>query len=351
LIETKQRKLISLACSFNSNFNQFLASHDSRILPKLKTGIVQQPIDNIYWQKECGAFKTSGDNLWSLEEESNSTFLPTDYYDDEGNHRIGMAYVHYQENEGKMLPTGIPVPVIPRKECLLYIGEWSYLESHLDVKQSEEWYWNSIGRLTDHLFESAVTKHLNYKFLLQSVKREKVGLNDSFNYSHDDEWLLKLFILKVTSGALEMYFDPLREQATTHLASRRKALDANLGTLFTPSKSTATTASRLITKIKEDLDGVDIEEIAVIAQLEKLAARESYRRVKKTIPLKALVREISALSQMLLDTSNDQKSRFPPAGIQNILGLIDAEASKTQIKKYQSLYDDSNEQYLSTGYQ
>ena len=351
MIETEQRKLISLACSFNSNFNQFLASHDSRILPKLKTGIVQQPIDNIYWQKECGAFKTSGYNLWSLEEESNSTFLPTDYYDDECNHKIGMAYVHYQENEGEILPTGVPMPVIPRKECLMYIGEWSYLESHLDVKQSEEWYWNSIGRLTDHLFESAVTKHLNYKFLLKSVEREKVGLNDSFNYSHDDEWLLKLFILKVTSGALEMYFDPLREQATTHLASRRKALDANLGTLFTPSKSTATTASRLITKIKEDLRVVDIEEIAVIAQLEKLAIREPYRRVKKTIPLKALVREISALSQMLLDTSNSKKSRFPPAGILNILGLIDAEASKTQIKKYQSLYDDSNEQYLSTGYQ
>ena len=351
MIETDQRKLISLACSFNSNFNQFLASHDSRILPKLKTGIVQQPIDNIYWQKDCGAFKTSGDSLWSLEEESSSTFLPTDYYDDEGNHKIGMAYVHYQENEGEILPTGVPMPVIPRKECLMYIGEWSYLESHLDVKQTEEWYWNSIGRLTDHLFESAVTKHLNYKFLLKSVEREKVGLNDSFNYSHDDEWLLKLFILKVTSGALEMYFDPLREQATTHLASRRKALDANLGTLFTPSKSTATTASRLITKIKEDLRVVDIEEIAVIAQLEKLAARESYRRVKKTAPLRALVREVSALSQILLDTSNAQKNRFPPSGIQNILGLIDAEASKTTIKKYQSLYDDSHEQYLSTGYQ
>mgnify|MGYP007032485996 FL=1 len=55
-------KLTTLACSFNNHFKQFLASHDSRILTKLTSGIVQQPVHYIYWQRDGGAFEAK--NMW-----------------------------------------------------------------------------------------------------------------------------------------------------------------------------------------------------------------------------------------------------------------------------------------------
>lgn len=340
--EVKHNQLISLACNFNSEFKHFLAAHDSRILPKLKSGIVQKPIDNIYWQKECGVFKSNGDNLWSLEEEDDSIFRTTCEYDDDGSYKIGISHAESANKSASVVQKQRYIPVITRPECLMYVGEWCYLKTHSDVGDKEEWYSKSIERLVDHPFEYALNKYPSYKFLLQCVKREKVSLHDSFKGSHDDAWVLKTNILRVIAGALEIYADPSRGEAELHLASQRKVLNASLGKLIKPNEQTAAAAKRLIRCIKES--GAEID---WMDKLESVASKQPYPTIKITSPLKALVREISLLSKMLVNTSNNYKNRFPISAIQHILGFIDVEVSNTAIKKHQALYDESADQYLS----
>jgi|TARA_B110000967_G_scaffold34829_1_gene33737 hypothetical protein len=337
--------LTILACSFNNDFKQFLASHDSRILPKLKTGIVQQPIDNIYWQKECGCFEASGGDVISKDNEDYVSDSPDweswDEYDENGNFRLGISYAEKVERDGQLLKTGRYIPVKPHPECLMYVGEWSYLERHSDVKQKEHWYWNTIKRLKDSSFESELSSHPAYSFFIQNVDR--VNLHDSFKGSHDDVWLLRVCLLRVVAGAIEIYDNPLRQDMQDE--KKQEALDAKLGKLLVPDQRTANAASRLI----ENVQRVGAE-IDWMAQLKDVAERKPYPLVNSTEPKMALVREVSLLSKILLNTSNGHKGRFPTTAIQNILEFINEEMSDSGIQYHLERYDDSNQQPLSSGY-
>ena len=335
--------LISLACSFNSRFKQFLASHDSRILLKLKTGIVQQPIDNIYWQKECGAFEAK--NLCGREDDA----LDVVSLEGEGLKPNCYATGGYEENSGKFShdlwvteKSGRNYTVKPRPQCLMYVGEWSYLETNKDVQEKECWYWNSIEHLKNHAFESAL--HNNPIYNLFSNKVSRVHLHECFQGSHDDEWLLKIFLLRVIAGALDMYSDPLKENSEPHFQRRRQALDAGLGTLISPNESTAKAAKRLIKHI--ETSGAEID---WMDKLEDVADRKPYSTTNKTSPLKALVRETALLSKVLLNTSNSHAGRFPTSAIQNILEFVDDDVTDESIRRYQEQYDHSDEKYLSSG--
>ena len=333
------------ACSFNNDFKQFLVFHDSRILPKLKTGIVQQPIDNIYWQKECGCFEASGSHVISEDNEDYVSDSPDweswSEYDENGNFRLGISYAEKVGRDGQLLKTGRYIPVKPRPESLMYVGEWSYLERHPDVKQKEHCYWNTIKSLKDSSFESALSSHPAYPFFIQNVIR--VNLHDSFKGSHDDEWLLRVCMLRVVAGAIEMYDNPLRQDMQDE--KKQEALDAKLGKLLVPHQRTANAASRLIENIQRV--GAEIE---WMAQLKDVAERKPYPLVNSTEPKMALVREVSLLSKMLLNTSNGHKGRFPTTAIQNILEFINEEMSDSGIQYHLERYDDSNQQPLSSGY-
>ena len=345
MIETEQRKLISLACSFNNDFNQFLASHDSRILPKLKAGIVQQPIDNIYWQKECGCFNDSQGDLRSEDRadyvSDSPDWMEVSSYDINGKYRCGISYAEKVEKDRKFFNTGRYMPVKPRPECLMYIGEWSYLETHPDVKQKEHWYWNTIKSLTDSSFESALSSHPAYPFFIQNVGR--VNLHDSLKGSHDDEWLLRVCLLRLVAGAIEMYDNPLREDMWSE--KRQQALDANLGKLLVPDQRTSKAASRLIENIHRS--GATIN---WMLQLQDIADRKPYPLVNSIEPKMALVREVSLLSKMLLNTSNGHKGRFPTTAIQNILEFINEEMSDSGIQYHLERYEDSDQKPLSSGH-
>lgn len=339
----KDNKLTALACSFNSDFKHFLASHDSRLLPKLRTGIVQQPINNVYWQKECGAFEAT--NIWGRQD----NLLDVSSLEGDNLRPNCHATGEYEKNGGNFCEnlcvedeTGLNSLVQPRFECLMYVGEWSILETHRQVADSERSYWASIKRLAHHSFEPAVAKTLAYKIFISNVTR--VDLHDRFKDSHDDAWLLKTFLLRVISGALEMYADPLREYSEAYLEKKRQALDANLGTLLIPNEATAKAANRLIDHIKKSGAQIDW-----MAKLEDVAAKKPYSTVSKTSNLKAVIREVSTLSQMFLNTSNSHKGRFPITAIQNILELIDHDVTDEGIRSHQEQYDDSYEQYLSSG--
>jgi hypothetical protein len=336
--------LTILACSFNNDFKQFLASHDSRILPKLKTGIVQQPTYNIYWQKECGCFTESQGGLMSNDRAGYVSDYPDlmhrDEYDENGKFKLGISYAEKVEKDHKLLNTGRYIPVKPRPECLMYIGEWSYLETHPDVKQKEHWYWNTIKSLTDSSFESALSSHPAYPFFIQNVGR--VNLHDSLKGSHDDDWLLRVCLLRVVAGAIEMYDNPLREDML--IGKQQQALDANLGKLLVPDQRTAKAASRLIENIHRS--GATI---GWMPQLQDIADRKPYPLVNSTEPKMALVREVSLLSKMLLNTSNGHKGRFPTTAIQNILEFINEEMSDSGIQYHLERYHDSRQQPLSSG--
>ena len=223
----------------------------------------------------------------------------------------------------------------------MYVGEWSYLERHSDVKQKEHWYWNTIKRLKDSSFESELSSHPAYSFFIQNVDR--VNLHDSFKGSHDDVWLLRVCLLRVVAGAIEIYDNPLRQDMQDE--KKQEALDAKLGKLLVPDQRTANAASRLI----ENVQRVGAE-IDWMAQLKDVAERKPYPLVNSTEPKMALVREVSLLSKILLNTSNGHKGRFPTTAIQNILEFINEEMSDSGIQYHLERYDDSNQQPLSSGY-
>ena len=337
--------LTTLACSFNDDFQQFLTSHDSRILPKLKAGIVQQPIDNIYWQKECGCFNDSQGDLRSEDRadyvSDSPDWMEVSSYDINGKYRCGISYAEKVEKDRKFFNTGRYMPVKPRPECLMYIGKWSYLETHPDVKQKEHWYWSTIKSLTDSSFESALSSHPAYPFFIQNVDR--VNLHDSLKGSHDDEWLMRVCLLRLVAGAIEMYDNPLREDMWSE--KRQQALDANLGKLLVPDQRTSKAASRLIENIHRS--GATI---SWMPQLQNIADRKPYPLVNSTEPKMALVREVSLLSKMLLNTSNGHKGRFPTTAIQNILEFINEEMSDSGIQYHLERYEDSDQKPLSSGH-
>jgi hypothetical protein len=194
-----------------------------------------------------------------------------------------------------------------------------------------------------HPFESALNNNPVYNLFSHNVSR--VHLHDYFQSSHDDEWLLKIFLLRVISGALDMYADPLKENSEPNLQKRRQALEASLGTLIIPNEATAKAAKRLIRHI--EASGAEID---WMAKLEHVADRKAYSTINKTSPLKALVREASLLSKILLNTSNSHAGRFPTSAIQNILELVDEDVTDESIRRYQEQYDDSDEKYLSSGH-
>tara|TARA_A100001015_G_scaffold23982_1_gene27125 strand:- start:2117 stop:2917 length:801 start_codon:yes stop_codon:yes gene_type:complete len=216
-----------------------------------------------------------------------------------------------------------------------------------DVTQNDRdnlasWHNKSLELLVDHQFERTLDRFPAYQGFKDKVHR--VSLNESFQGVHDDDLLLKIFMLRIIAGALEMHSDPLRAKAELHVAGQRKAVDAQLGTLIKPDKKTIATAKRLIRYIKESGAKIDW-----MRNLEAVASGEAFPTIKKTSPIKALVREISLLSKMLLNTSNAHADRFPISAIQHILELVNEDISDEGIRLYQEQFDHSDDNYLSSG--
>jgi hypothetical protein len=157
-----------------------------------------------------------------------------------------------------------------------------------------------------------------------------------------------LVSLRVLAGGIAAYLDPLylirpshhypidlSDQSPTIMAEK-----AEIGKLAYPSDKTISAAKRLIRNIKEDEGIVD-------PSIEAIARGEPFASKKRTVPMKALIREMTLLSRILLNTSNGKKDRFPMSAIQCALSLMDKHPSKNQIAKYQAIYDDSEDEPIT----
>jgi hypothetical protein len=102
--------------------------------------------------------------------------------------------------------------------------------------------------------------------------------------------------------------------------------------LHKPSDKTISAAKRLLRNMEPD--GGMLDDLEAV---EKIAKGAPFTSVKKTSPIKAMVREICLLSKHLLNTQNRQKNRFPVSAIQHAFNLIGEEKSKTTIQNYQVL--------------
>lgn len=298
-------ELLIQAREFSSDLDEVVQSLHRRLLPIAKQGVPQQPISYVYWYKESGYQNTA---MWP------------DYADD------------------------------PDPKNQLYVGEWCYLKSHPNVICSEVYYSERCQVLRNNRFETTLKRFADYKEFKFATAQQRVSLHDDLKGSHDDIGLLRMACLRVLAGGIDLYLDPLRmdlprfgypsELDDDYKDPTKIALEAKLGTLVYPSEKTVSAAKRLIRNIKEDGG-------TVVPNLEKTAKGEPYRAAKRTVPVKAMVREISLLSKLLLNTANGIKDRFPPAAITCALNILDNQTSKTQISKYQALYDDTKEVPLS----
>jgi len=115
---------------------------------------------------------------------------------------------------------------------------------------------------------------------------------------------------------------------------------AEIGKLVYPSDKTISASKRLIRNIKE-------EEGIVDPSIEAIARGEPFASEKRTVPMKALIREMTLLSRILLNTSNGKRDRFPMSAIQYALNLMDERPSNTLISKYQALYDNSEDEPIT----
>jgi len=304
--EQNQQELLTQARAFSSDFDDVVNALHGQLLQTIEQGIVQQPISYLYWYKKGG--------------EENVDWRP-DYAPD------------------------------PDPKDQLYVGQWCYLKTHPDIAASEARYSRCCKALRNNPFEKTLKKFPDYEQYKFANISQKVSLHDDLKGSHDDTGLLRMACLRVLAGGIELYLDPLymEEPANryplemindNHKDPTEIAVKAGLGTLVYPSDKTISAAKRLIGKIKEDGGAVDL-------RLEETAKGEPFKAAKRTVPVKAMVREMTLLSNRVLNTYNGIKNRFPPSAIQYALNIMDDQTSKVQISKYQAAYDESEEVPLS----
>ena len=290
------QELLTQARAFNIDFDALLYHLKARILPTLRLGKAQKPRRYDYWEKDKGEFH------WYGEEQ-----MPE-----------------------------------PDSKSLLYIGEWCYLENHPDVMSIERLLSRAAERLRNNPFENILKNNPDYKSFKDSIASQKVSLHEDLKGSHDDVGLLRIASLRVLAGGIAAYLDPLYLKRPSHHypidlsdhSPTMMAEKAEIGKLVYPSDKTISAAKRLIRNIKEEEGEVD-------PSIEAIARGEPFASEKRTVPMKALIREMTLLSRLLLNTSNGKKDRFPMSAIQCALNLMDERPSNTLISKYQALYDDS----------
>ena len=299
-------ELLIQAREFSSDFDAVVRSLQRRLLPIAKQRVPQQPISYVYWYKESGY--------------QNIAMWPDDMDD-------------------------------PDPKDQLYVGEWCYLKSHSDIAHSEAYYSERCQVLRNNPFENTLKRFADYKEFKFATARQRVSLHDDLKGSHDGTGLLRMACLRVLAGGIEMYLDPLYMDWPPNLHpinivnepyhdQTELAVEAKLGTLVYPSEKTISAAKRLIRNINKDGGAVD-------SSLKKTARGKPFRAAKRTVPVKAMVREMTLLSKRVLNTYNGIRNRFPASAIQCALNLFDNQTSKAQISKYQALYDDTKEEPLS----
>jgi len=301
--EVDKQKLLTQARKFNEDFDSLVDQLNARLLKKIRQGIIQPPRSYYYWEKKIGEL------YW------------------------------YGENQ---MPE-------PDPKSLLYVGDWCYLENHPDVIEFERLYFRAAKCLRNNPFESTLQNSPDYQLYKSAIASQKVCLHDDLRGSHDDTGLLHMACLRVLAGGIAMYLDPLylnrpRFQSPMFIDydPTEMALEVGLGKLVYPSDKTISAAKRLIRNIERD-GGT----LYGLGRVEQTAKGEPFTSAKRTVPVKAMVREMTLLSTLLLNTYNGKRNRFPMSAIQHALNLVNDQTSKTQIAKYQALYDDSDEEPLS----
>jgi hypothetical protein len=346
------------ACDFTARFIRYEFGRDQRLLPNIKSD-PQPPRSDYHWEKECGEYKAHSNGCFESAER------PNDYQ------------IHHWGDERPEPSFGFSIEVssddgfnswrdpFPTYENRLYVGPWSRLANHHDVEQGEYHFERSLKKLNDSPFETYLTNgsanekafRKPYYRLLINLRNAKTSLNARLLNGENPEWLFKMAVLRVISGAIEMYFDPMRIKAhnvgtwslrdilsETEQSQTDRSIEAGLGALVTPDKATRNSAIRLINHIKKS--GAEID---WMDKLEDLVDGKPYETLRSEYKVKALVKEISLLSRDYLDTSSKQAGRFPPSAILNILDLVGTSRTTDTIKKHQQQCDGATDKPFSDG--
>lgn len=346
------------ACDFTARFIRYEFGRDQRLLPNIKSD-PQPPRSDYHWEKECGEYKAHSNGCFESAER------PNDYQ------------IHHWGDERSESSIGFSIEVssydglygwrdpLPTYENRLYVGPWSRLANHNDVEQREYSFEQSLKELNESPFETYLTNgsanekafRKPYYRLLINLRNAKTAVNASLLNGETPEWLFKMAVLRVISGAIEMYFNPMRNKAhnmgmfsqrdilsETEQSQTDQSIEAGLGALVTPDKATRNSATRLInhiTKSGAEIDWMD--------KLQDLVDGKPYETLRSEQKVKALVREVSLLSRDYLDTSNKQAGRFPPSAILNILDLVGTSRTTDTITKHQQQCYGATDKPFSTG--
>jgi hypothetical protein len=353
-----KEELNRLACDFTARFNCYQLARDNRLLPNIKSD-PQPPRSDYHWEKECGEYAAYS------EERFDSKESPNDYQIDHWGvgrpeSSLGFSMAVYSDDGSYNWRDPFPT----YKNCL-YAGPWSRLANHHDVEQGEYIFERYLKELSDSPFETYLTNGSTnenafkkpYSRLLINLRAAKTSVNANLLNGETHEWLFKMAVLRVIAGAIEMYFNPMRNKAhdvgifkdiltsETEQSEIDQSIDAGLGAYVTPDKATRNVASRLIKHITES--GAEID---WMDKLQDLVDGKPYETLRSEQKVKALVREVSLLSRDYLDTSNKQAGRFPPSAILNILDLVGISRTPDTITKHQQQYDEATDKPLSSGY-
>jgi hypothetical protein len=162
---------------------------------------------------------------------------------------------------------------------------------------------------------------LNTKKIKVSKKQSSIG---------SEAALLKLAVLRLIAGAVQVYCDTLY--------SPDEAVEAGLAKQLTPNKRATKLAKNLLDEIR-----TAGAKISWLSDLQRLADGEPFHAVvTPDTRIKAVVREISLLSHELFDINNNKASRFPTAAIHRILDIVGVSPSESTVVNHQRLYDKSS---------
>jgi hypothetical protein len=304
-------------------------------------GDIWEPKINSYWQKECGEFDIDcSGGLYSYEMGNDRFDLLdlTQWSEIERDYVWNFGVAEEVEFEGKLMKTGRYIPVEARRECLLYIGPYCPLFSTEEIFRQEKRYKESLKRLENTDFENLLVtgdeKPDGYdgrslRRVITILNNKGIGVSQRQSGIAAESILLRLAVLRLIAGAVQVYCDSLRWPDG--------AVEAGVAKQLNPSQKATKLAEKLLNEIR-----TIGAEISWIDYLQRLADGKSfYPVIPPDMRVRACIREISFLSRELFDINNNKASRFPTSAIHRILDIVGVSVSESTIVNHQRLYDES----------
>ena len=183
-------------------------------------------------------------------------------------------------------------------------------------------------------FETFLIRGKHLAYILKTLAPRKISPRWIIYHDASEPLLLKLAIMRIISGALLVYSDPL---SFGYDAASVGAIKPNLLDIKTQKDT-----ERLLARFDDKAVPISLH---TRAELMRITRGEHPQRTpdfieNKELSAQFLIRELSILSNAFLFIDNSKAGRLPKTVTHRILSIVDADGCARWIDKYQKPFDD-----------